>query len=134
MATIFDESGFAIGDCPEVELRFPVLGTPEWGQMNQRRVELIEKDWRRTVDEDREYESLQRHVETSLDRIFPFEPPAARAAHQGSSPADGPDAPGVSAAETGEHGDFASPPATDAAHRAAGLVPLTWDDVLMGNE
>jgi len=52
---------------------FPAVGTPEWGQMNQRRAELIRKKVRGelTGAERREYEWLQRKSLEALDAAHP---------------------------------------------------------------
>jgi hypothetical protein len=57
---------------------FPSVGTPEWGEMNRRRAELIRKKLRgQLTEEEREqYEWLQRRSLEALDAACPL--PAAR--------------------------------------------------------
>jgi hypothetical protein len=52
---------------------FPAVGTPEWGQMNQRRAQLIRKKNRQGLspDEQVEYERLQALSHEALETNFP---------------------------------------------------------------
>jgi hypothetical protein len=52
---------------------FPAVGTPEWGRMNQRRAELIQKKVRGelTEAERQQYEWLQRKSLEALDAAHP---------------------------------------------------------------
>lgn len=52
---------------------FPAVGTPEWGQMNRRRADLIRKKLRGelTEAERQQYEWLQRRTLEALDAIAP---------------------------------------------------------------
>jgi hypothetical protein len=56
---------------------FPAIGTPEWGQMNRRRAELIRKKLRGELNEAEwnEYERLQRRSLEALDSAFPLPNP-----------------------------------------------------------
>jgi GNAT superfamily N-acetyltransferase len=53
---------------------FPKPGTPEWGQMNQRRAELIRKDisCQLTPAEQVELDRLQRLSLAAVDEVFPY--------------------------------------------------------------
>jgi hypothetical protein len=55
---------------------FPVPGTPEWGRMNQRRAELIDKQVcsSLTAAEEAELEELQRKTREAVDRAHPLPP------------------------------------------------------------
>ena len=59
------------------EPTFPPVGTPEWGQMNRRRAELIRKKLRGELNdaERGEYERLQRRSLEALDAAFPLPNP-----------------------------------------------------------
>jgi hypothetical protein len=52
---------------------FPIIGTPEWGQMNRRRAELIRKKNRQGLSPEElvEYERLQRLSHEALEAHFP---------------------------------------------------------------
>jgi hypothetical protein len=52
---------------------FPIIGTPEWGRMNQRRAELIRKKNRKGLSPEElvEYERLQRLSHEALEAHFP---------------------------------------------------------------
>jgi hypothetical protein len=52
---------------------FPAIGTPEWGQMNRTRADLIQKKNRQglTTEEQAEYERLQRLSHEALEAQFP---------------------------------------------------------------
>ncbi len=52
---------------------FPKVGTAEWGQMNQRRAELIRKNIRGelSAEEREEYETLQRLSLAAVDAAYP---------------------------------------------------------------
>lgn len=67
-----NESGFR-GEETDPDGDFPASGTPEWGQMNRRRAELIRKKNRRGLspDEQIEYERLQRLSHEALEAQFP---------------------------------------------------------------
>jgi hypothetical protein len=56
---------------------FPVPGTPEWGRMNQRRAELIDKqvDSSLTAAEQAELKELQRQTREAIDKTHPLPPP-----------------------------------------------------------
>lgn len=55
---------------------FPVPGTPEWGRMNQRRGELIDKKVYSslTAAEEAELEELQRKTREAIDQAYPLPP------------------------------------------------------------
>jgi hypothetical protein len=55
---------------------FPVPGTPEWGKMNQRRAELIDKKVYSslTAEEEAELEELQRKTREAIDKAHPLPP------------------------------------------------------------
>ena len=61
------------GDTGAERPAFPQVGTAEWGQMNQRRAELIRKNIRGelTEDERKEYENLQRSSLAAVEASFP---------------------------------------------------------------
>jgi hypothetical protein len=63
----------ADGSAEHAPESFPAVGTPEWGQMNQRRAELIRKKVRGelTEAERRQYEWLQRKSLEALDAVHP---------------------------------------------------------------
>ncbi len=55
---------------------FPLPGTPEWGLMNQRRAELIDKKVKAslTAAEDAELEELQCKTREAIDKTCPLPP------------------------------------------------------------
>jgi len=63
----------AYGEEMEPDRRFPAVGTPEWGRMNQRRAALIRKKNRQGLspEEQAEYERLQRLSREALEAQFP---------------------------------------------------------------
>jgi hypothetical protein len=72
------QAGEAAGGVRD-ESEFPAIGTPEWGQMNRRRAELIRKKLREELsgDERGEYERLQRRSLESVDAAFRFQAPCS---------------------------------------------------------
>ncbi len=69
-----DQSPSASGVPPvPAQPNFPRTGTPEWGQMNRRRAELIRKNLRGELSpaEREEYERLQRLSLAALESSLP---------------------------------------------------------------
>jgi hypothetical protein len=56
-----------------LQTAFPEVGTPEWGEMNRERADLIRKEIRGelTEQERQRYETLQRQSYEALERRYP---------------------------------------------------------------